>query len=549
MKKSKKIIITVVLALLLSAMLVACGETEAAKTDLPEWEWGVTASGTAYVKAYNGTAKSVNVPSINDDKEVTEIGEGAFSGNTTMMNVNLPSSVTSIRQSAFKGCEGLRNFIISENMTNLEERAFSSCPNLKTFTVSANNEKYALVGNSVVEKETKTLLYSTTSTKIPTDGSVLAFGAYAFEGNKNVTKVKTENGDDNNKTTVLTEIVVPLCLQKIGTGAFASCPNLKTAELPETLSSVGTDVFKGCPLENVVLTPEELPCLTKDEVQGIELIGAQSVGKEELNDFTALKTLVIPDSVTEIAAGALYGCGALESITLPFVGGREDAADKTKESMFGYIFGRDPYDGGRGTSQLADMQDGKEKYYLFYLPKNLKTVNVHGYRVPYGSFFNCKSLQTINLVQTQEIGDYAFMYCSALQTVFMNDSMQKMGVQAFYQCTELDKVYVERIQVGGTSDEDRLKQVVKAWCEIEFANNYSNPVSYAKKIYFNDVLCTNLTVPEGTTAVKSYAFYNATCIETVSLPETLNFIGDYAFHGCTGIRTVDNKSSAQLKTE
>ena len=64
MKKSKKIIITVVLALLLSAMLVACGETEAAKTDLPEWEWGVTASGTAYVKAYNGTAKSVNVPSM-----------------------------------------------------------------------------------------------------------------------------------------------------------------------------------------------------------------------------------------------------------------------------------------------------------------------------------------------------------------------------------------------------------------------------------------------------------------------------------------------------
>ena len=61
-----------------------------------------------YVKQYNGNAANVEVRGTVNDMTVTEIGENAFMGNTTLVSVDLPDSIVVIRARAFKDCINLK---------------------------------------------------------------------------------------------------------------------------------------------------------------------------------------------------------------------------------------------------------------------------------------------------------------------------------------------------------------------------------------------------------------------------------------------------------
>ena len=61
-------------------------------------------------------------------KEVTSIGESAFSGCTGLTSINIPESVTSIGRSAFRGCSGLRSiYVYAETVPSTVAGAFEGC--------------------------------------------------------------------------------------------------------------------------------------------------------------------------------------------------------------------------------------------------------------------------------------------------------------------------------------------------------------------------------------------------------------------------------------
>ena len=62
---------------------------------------------TCKVVGYTGTAASLTIPTTVDGKEVREIGEEAFMGNTTLTSICLPNTITAIRARAFKNCTNL----------------------------------------------------------------------------------------------------------------------------------------------------------------------------------------------------------------------------------------------------------------------------------------------------------------------------------------------------------------------------------------------------------------------------------------------------------
>ena len=62
---------------------------------------------TCKVVGYTGTAASLTIPTTVDGKEVKEIGEEAFMGNTTLTSICLPNTITVIRARAFKNCTNL----------------------------------------------------------------------------------------------------------------------------------------------------------------------------------------------------------------------------------------------------------------------------------------------------------------------------------------------------------------------------------------------------------------------------------------------------------
>ena len=122
------------------------------------------------------------------------------------------------------------------------------------------------------------------------------------------------------------------------------------------------------------------------------------------------------------------------------------------------------------------------------------------------------------------IGRGAFYNCKYLQSIKLPSSLKRIGDIAFDGCNKLNKVDISNIET---------------WVKIQFGNIYnSNPLYYAKNLYINNVLATDIEIPYGVSKINDYAFYNCESIKNITISNSVIEIGNYAFYGCTGLDSV-----------
>ncbi len=141
----------------------------------------------------------------------------------------------------------------------------------------------------------------------------------------------------------------------------------------------------------------------------------------------------IPEYVTEIGEGALYGCSALEQISLPFVGGSRKTANDTYQYPFGYIFGQERYDNCYEIRQTYyGSSTNSTTQTTYYIPSALRSVVVTGGEILRGAFYGCSGLTSISIPDSvTSIGSYAFYDCSGLTGITIPDRVTSMGEDAF----------------------------------------------------------------------------------------------------------------------
>ena len=121
------------------------------------------------------------------------------------------------------------------------------------------------------------------------------------------------------------------------------------------------------------------------------------------------------------------------------------------------------------------------------------------------------------------IGSSAFDDCTGLTSVTIPDSVTSIGNSAFAGCTGLTSVYITDLA---------------NWCQISFGNAYANPLYYAENLYINNVLATDITIPDSVTSIGDYAFYNCTGLTSVTIGESVTSIGNSAFRNCTSLTSI-----------
>ena len=165
-------------------------------------------------------------------------------------------------------------------------------------------------------------------------------------------------------------------------------------------------------------------------------------------------------------------------------------------------------------------------------------------------FSNLTSIDIPSSLGERIICDYAFSHCTYAQYIAIGNGVTQIGEGAFYGCSNVTWVRLVAKTVKTIGDEafNRCYAISKvyiddiaAWCAIEFGDNTSSPLSCIigpGDLYLNNTLVTELTIPDGVTAINAYAFEDSK-LTSITIPQSVTSIGYNAFEYCPSLERID----------
>ena len=150
-------------------------------------------------------------------KGVKVIGNGAFWGCESLVNINIPNSVTTIGHSAFVSCDSLTSINIPNSVTTIGDLAFLGCYSLTNINIP---NSVTMIGDSAFAS-----CDSLTSITIPNSVTTIGKEAFCYCDS-------------------LTNINIPNSVTTIEDGAFYGCENLPSHIKSDIIQRFGEEVFK-----------------------------------------------------------------------------------------------------------------------------------------------------------------------------------------------------------------------------------------------------------------------------------------------------------------
>ena len=250
-------------------------------------------------KDVNNIPAHVVIPSEYDNRAVTEIGWGAFSGSDNLRSIVIPNSIRRISAVALAYCNGLTSVNIPDSVTFIDVNAFDRCYNLTSITVDENNAKYKDIEGNLYSKDGKTLIQyaiGKSETSFIILDNVTHIGSYALAFSIN-----------------LTTIVIPDSIISIGDYALYHCDNLASVVIGEGVVNIGKAVFYYCErLTNIEVNENNK---NYKDIDGNLYSKDGTVLIQYVMGNTA-KSFTVPDRITTIGDYALAHNYRLESFVV-----------------------------------------------------------------------------------------------------------------------------------------------------------------------------------------------------------------------------------------
>ena len=426
---------------------------------------------------------------LNMQEGVEVIGSNAFGGCDSLHFTTLPSTVRSIGSSAFYGCT-IDSLVIREN-SNITSNSIAGC---KINTVAVHASSLKSLNNSSIKK-----LYIGSEVEICPSLS----GCSGVE----IVKVDASNTLFDSRED---------CNAIIASATNTLLFGCKTTVIPETVRSIGQYAFSGC---------------------------------------TGLTNICFNSSITSIGQEAFKGCTGLQHITSyiknPFSLGWRCFDQSTLDSTTLEIpFGQSYFYQGWNFKNVVEMEGNEDEMtFIQFADSNTKRACVEKYDLNKDgevSIDEAKQVTSISsfgntiissfdelkyFVNATEIANNCFNGYTRLKSISLPESINKIGVRAFYGCDSLETV----ININGVSFIDEYAFYgCKSLTDIEL---HSNIKEIGKYTFYGCTSLASVNIPSGVTSIGASAFQNCKSLLHISLPEGLQTIGDKAFQG-SGLLTM-----------
>ena len=149
------------------------------------------------------------------------------------------------------------------------------------------------------------------------------------------------------------------------------------------------------------------------------------------------------------------------------------------------------------------------------------------------TFSGCSGLTSLTLpAGITSIGEYAFLDCSGLTSLTLPDGITSIGSRAFYGCSGLTSL---TLPAGITSIGDDTFSGCSGLTSLTLPAGITSIGEYA---FLDCSGLTSLTLPDGITSIGSRAFYGCSGLTSLTLPAGITSIGEFAFSYCSGLTSI-----------
>jgi len=379
---------------------------------------------------------------INLGNKLTALGGYSFYNCAELTEVKLPDGVKKIEPYTFYNCTKLDKVEFAEDVTALGDSAFVNtkkwndaeqlvyCNNWLVGVKADNRERTSYeIDESTVGIGAKAFLDCNNLQSIRIPNNVKYIGSRAFYNCNKMIGIEIGNEEITDEQGIVsigesafgfckslfTAIIYGNKLEVIDDYAFYGCEVLPELKIPDSVTRVGMYAFNKTRIwdshASVVYLDKKWVVGFKED-SGVYSApinnGVIGISDCAFYDCTAIREILLPESLRYIGTLAFYQCESLEEISIP-----------------------------EGVEEIED--------YTFFKCKELKVANLPNTLTKIGksAFYSCINLKSLYIPSSvREISNYAFYSCTTLSTVYIDDGVETIGTRVFQNCSQLKQVNI-----------------------------------------------------------------------------------------------------------
>lgn len=409
----------------------------------------------------------------------------------------ISEGVDIIGRYAFYNCKKIRSIKSNNSITEIEKYAFENCVNLQELEISSKVTKideHIVNGcKSLVKVSAPSLNYSNTGWA----GSTIDI--------KNFNEMKYVGNEIRGIFLESKNIVLSNSIKKIYNDVFIHYNKTETVffegEINDWLKITFCNYYSNpmCYSKQFYIMNDKFCKTSLTNLVVPDVI--TKIGDYQCVNLKDLSEISFHKNVEYIGRKAFYGCDNLEIVDIP------ESVKKIGCSAFKYNEKIKTYCANDGL--YLGNEHINDKYLLKIINNDLTKIEISD--------------------NTLSIGPNAFSNCKCLEEIIISKSVISFGEDAFYKCNIIEKLY--------------YKGTIEDWCNVEFENGYSNPMSIAKKVFMlnqknewyevNDII-----IPTSINKIGDHQFYRFNNLHTVQLHKEIIDIGDSAFSSCSSLKEI-----------